>query len=259
MTEQTISSARATSAPIRRDHPGVVVIEHEPGCPLDRFAGWLDDLTVEVVRPYAGDPVPGSVNGGLIVLGGQMSAYDDGVAPWLPAVRDLLAVSVSERVPTLAICLGAQLLAVACGGTVEVGAAPGRESGVVDVSWLPAAMTDPLVAGLPDPAAGPSMHADAVAELPAGAVRLGSSTMYPHQVFRVGELAWGVQFHPEVSAATFRSWAELHPEVDTDPVVAEMVVRQDDVTATGRRLARRFSSLVAQAVGPGDQSLAAGT
>ena len=225
----------------------VVVIEHEPGCPLDRLAGWLTGVTVEVVRPYAGDGVPGRARHGLIVLGGQMSAYDDGVAPWLPAVRGLLARSVEDGVPTLGICLGAQLLAVACGGRVDVAAAPGRESGVVDVRWRPEAASDPLVAGLADAFPGPSMHADAVAELPPGSAWLASSAMYPHQVFRVGGAAWGVQFHPEVSMTTFGVWAGEHPDVDTPAVTAEFARRDADVAAAGRQLAQRFAELVSVA------------
>lgn len=225
----------------------VVVIEHEPGCPLDRFAGWLTGVTAEVVRPYAGDGVPDQVRHGLIVLGGQMSAYDDTTAPWLPAVRRLLARSVGEGVPTLGICLGAQLLAAACGGRVDVAAAPGRESGVVDVRWRPEAAFDPLVAGLADPFPGPSMHADAVAALPPGSTWLASSAMYPHQVFRVGVAAWGVQFHPEVSLTTFESWAGEHPEVDPPAVTAEFARRDAEVAAAGRRLAQRFAGLVTAA------------
>ena len=226
----------------------VVVVEHEPGCPLDRFAGWLEGLTVEVVRPYAGDNVPEHVRDGLIVLGGQMSAYDDGVAPWLPAVRDLLARSVAERVPSLGICLGAQLLAVACGGRVDVGAAPGRESGVIDVRWRPEAASDLLVAGLADPFPGPSMHADAVVELPPGSTWLGLSEMYPHQTFRVGEAAWGVQFHPEVSLATFSAWTREHAGVDVEAVTTEFKLRDADIAAAGRAFAGRFAALVAASI-----------
>lgn len=221
----------------------ISVIEHEPACPLDRMGEWLDGVDFDVVRPYAGDAVPPAVDGGLIVLGGQMSAYDDAVAPWLPAVRDLLAASVGSAVPTLGICLGAQLLAVACGGRVDVSAPAGRESGVVDVRWRAPASSDPLMAGLPDPYPGPSMHADAVSALPAGSVWLAASDMYPHQAFRVGDAAWGVQFHPEVSLPTFRGWADLHPEVDADAVTAEFKRRDDDIVRAGRALTRRFAAL----------------
>jgi GMP synthase (glutamine-hydrolysing) len=220
----------------------IAVIEHEPACGLDRFAGWLG-VPVKVIRPYAGDEVPESAGEGLIVLGGNMSADDDQVAPWLPAVRDLLKVSAADGVPTLGICLGAQLLAVACGGRVDVAASPGRESGVVDIEWLPAASDDPLMKDLPDPAAGPSMHADAVAELPPGAVWLGRTGMYPYQAFRVGPAAWGVQFHPEVSLPTFRDWADGHPEVDTAAVTAELVARDNEVSIVGQAIAMRFAAL----------------
>jgi GMP synthase (glutamine-hydrolysing) len=221
-------------------HRPLVVIEHEASCPLDRFAGWLDDVPVRVVRPYAGDAVPTDVDGGLLVLGGTMSAYDDAVAPWLPAVRDLLAGSVERQVPTLGICLGAQLLAVATGGRVDVGAAPGRESGVIDAHWRPEAAADALVAGLPDPYPGPSMHADAIVELPTDAVWLAASAMYPHQVFRVGPVAWGVQFHPEVSLATFAAWAAGHDDVDTDAMRTQFRARDRELVVAGRALARRF-------------------
>ncbi|MBB5791577.1 type 1 glutamine amidotransferase [Jiangella mangrovi] len=225
----------------------IQVIEHEAGCPLDRLGGWLTATGAElrIIRPYDGDTVPSRPDSGLIVLGGQMSAYDDDVAPWLPAVRSLLRVAAEDATPTLGICLGAQLLAVACGGRVDVGAAPGRESGVVDVRWLPAAGDDPLVGGLPDPFPGPSMHADAVAELPPGAVWLGSSAMYPHQAFRVGAAAWGVQFHPEVSEPTFAGWAAEHPDVDSTAVVGELVARDAEVAAAGQQLATRFAAIVA--------------
>lgn len=220
----------------------ITVVEHEPKCGLDRFADWLG-TPVRTIRPYAGEGVPGAVEQGLIVLGGSMSAYDDQVAPWLPAVRDLMKGAVADGVPVLGICLGAQLLAVACGGRVDVAAATGRESGVIDVEWLPAASDDPLTHDLPAPGAGPSMHADAVVELPPDTRWLGRSAMYPHQAFRVGRAGWGVQFHPEVSLETFRGWADAHPEVDSDAVTAELRDRDDEVVALGQTLASRFAGL----------------
>lgn len=222
----------------------LLVIEHEPGCSLDRFERWLSGLDLVVVRPYRNDQIPSSIGDGLLVLGGLMSAYDDAIAPWLPATRELLADAAATGVPTLGICLGAQLLAVACGGTVDVAAAPGRETGVVDARWRPEAAEDPLVATLPDPYPGPSMHADAITELPPGSTWLAATGMYHHQAFRVGSAAWGVQFHPEVSLPTFRSWAEELPEVDTAAVTADLASRDDEVAAAGAALARRFAALV---------------
>jgi len=229
--------------------PRVLVVEPESGCPVDRLGGWLSDAGVELrtCRPYDGDAVPGGLeDDGLIVLGGHMGAYDDADHPWLGPVRDLLARSVGEAAPVLGICLGAQLLVAACGGRVEVGAG-GIEAGVVDVRWRPEAASDPLVAGLPSPFPGPSMHLDAVVELPPDAVWLGETAAYPHQVFRVGASAWGVQFHPEVSLSTYRTWAGHHEKdwprwgIDGAAVVQQLARAQADVATAGRALAVSFA------------------
>ena len=232
--------------------PSVLVVQHEDRCPLDRMQGWLAAVDVEPVwcRPYLGDAVPATVaQDALVVLGGHMGANDDADCPWLPRVRTLLANSVGDATPTLGICLGAQLLAVAAGGRVEVGAA-GLEGGVLDVRLRPEAADDPLLAGLPDPLPAPSMHADAVVELPPDAVWLGATTAYPHQVFRVGGAAWGVQFHPEVSLPTYRAWAAGHEQdwaaagTDGAAVVEQLVRREQEVAAVGRALTARFARLL---------------
>jgi GMP synthase (glutamine-hydrolysing) len=223
--------------------PRLTVVEHIDTCPVDRLGDWLWDVDVRVVRPYAGELVPSRPGDGLIVLGGPMNAYDDTATPWLPAVRELLASAVRESTPTLGICLGAQLLAVAAGGRVEVGAAPGVELGVIDVRWRPEAAADPLVSGLPDPFPAASAHGDAVAELPARAVWLAESARYPHQAFRVGTSAWGVQFHPEASEATFRGWAHDTVGVDVDVAMVDFRRRDADSIVGCERLIRRFAGL----------------
>ncbi|WP_418275938.1 type 1 glutamine amidotransferase [Isoptericola jiangsuensis] len=244
--------------------PRVTVLQHSSDVPPDRFTGRLGDA--RVVHLYAGEPVPSLADcgDGLVVLGGQMNAYADDVAPWLPAVRALLAEAVAAGLPTLGICLGAQLLAVAGGGSVAIAAPPGREAGVVDVFWRAEALQDPVLgpvvraAGAHDATDvdGPgcstpvvSMHADAVIEPPSGARWLGWSQTYPYQAFRWGS-ALGVQFHPEASPSLAVRWALGHTDVDTAVVHEQVVARDGELARTGELIAAAFLDQVRAAVVP---------
>lgn len=192
----------------------VLIVEHESTCPPALFGAALTaaGIGLEVVRPYRGEALPADLDAhaGLVVLGGRVAAWEDEAAPWLPAVRSLLARAVTDRVPTLGICLGAQLLALACGGRVERGAA-GLEAGVTRVTTLPEADADPYFGEICDRLSDEwtvrHFHGDAVTGLPPDAELLVTGKVYPHQGFRVGESAWAVQYHPEIDAAGFAVWA----------------------------------------------------
>lgn len=231
----------------------ITVVQNSPDVTLDAFADRLGP-DVRIVRPFDGDALPAATDlgDGLVVLGGQMSAYADDVAPWLPALRDLLAAAVFSDVPTLGICLGAQLLAVAGGGKVQVAAPPGREAGLTRVFWKAGAEGDPVLGPIARAAAGTgkrarsftvSMHADAIIDLPEGASWLGMSDMYPYQAFRHGS-ALGVQFHPEATLATIRGWADQHDDVDTTNILADAAPFEGEVLETGRLLVESFLAVV---------------
>jgi GMP synthase (glutamine-hydrolysing) len=225
-----------------------LVVQHTAGEGLGWLQEWLPaaGLDVHPIHPYLGHRVPPSVEGdALVVLGGPMGCMDDDVAPWLPAVRTLMRTAVTDGVPTLGICLGAQLLAAATGGYVERGS-QGPELGLDSVTVHTG---DELltVGALPVV----QWHFDAITSLPEDAVVLASSERYPVQAFRLGEVAWGLQFHVEATPAMVAEWARgdadairtsygrESQEISSQVATAEPMLRQ-----AGEAIARRFAAVI---------------
>ncbi|MFD7325922.1 type 1 glutamine amidotransferase [Streptomyces sp. NPDC059875] len=233
--------------------PSVLVVQHEdgtgPGLVGDRLrrAG----LRLQVVHPWQGDPLPGSLQGyaGFVVLGGAANCEDETAMPWLPRVRELVRSAVAEETPLLAICLGGQILAHALGGAV----APrphGPEIGAVPLRRLPAAETDPVLGAVPEGAPAAQWHWDEVVRLPSEAVPLLTGDDCPHQAFRVGTAAWGVQFHPEALADSLTEWARTEGphtrSAGADPEAAVTSVREaePELRAVWGAMADAWGSLV---------------
>ncbi len=145
----------------------------------------------------------GGTFGGLVVFGGEMNVDQLDRYPYLLRVRQLMRDAVDRGIPTLGICLGAQLLARAFGAAVT--RAPVRELGFVPIWPTTAAAGDPLLAGLTPGDRFFQWHEDTF-DLPAGATLLATGRAVPTQAYRVGGCGWGVQFHPEVDAAELAAW-----------------------------------------------------
>jgi GMP synthase-like glutamine amidotransferase len=142
----------------------------------------------------------------VVAMGGPMGAYEEADHPWLVGEKTLIREAVTAGVPFFGACLGVQLLAAALGANVYPGPVP--EVGVCAVSLTADGAADPLFAGLPGTFRSLQWHGDTF-DLPDGAVRLAESDAYANQAFRVGEFAYGLQFHLEVDETMGTEWATV--------------------------------------------------
>lgn len=210
-------------------------------------------MDLDVMPLHEGNAVPAALidHAGLVVLGGRMGAYDDQEVRWLTPVKALIATVVAGRDPFLGICLGHQLAAVALGGTVEANPR-GPARGLTPVRLTEAGLADPVLSAVPDGAIAVQWNNDVVTVLPRRAQLLASAPDGTVQAARFGRRAWGVQFHPEVSAAILRSWALESPEPDTGPdrgvdlpaVLAAIEAREERLRRDWAPLARAFAAMV---------------
>ncbi|HEX6447217.1 MAG TPA: type 1 glutamine amidotransferase [Streptosporangiales bacterium] len=231
------------------DRPTVLVVQNGKNGGPRRFGDWLveDRLRLDVVHAYDGATPPETLtHDAVLVLGGGYMPDADDRAPWLAQTRALVAEALPRGVPVFGICLGGQLLAHVAGGAVKADAgAP--ETGSVPVSVRPEAATDPLFHDLPSTVPAIEHHVDAVTALPADAVWLAQTERCPYQAFRVGERAWGVQFHPEVTADRIAQWDadKLRREGhDRDEVLARALADEPVSTPVWREVCRRFATVV---------------
>lgn len=207
---------------------------------------------LDVRSVYADDEVPHDPPDALIVLGGQMCTDEKAAYPFLEQELALLSKCVRADVPTLGICLGAQLLAEATGGTVrhdepEIGYAP--------VRLTDAGREDPLMSGFVDGTPTFNAHRDFITAGP-DVVVLAESDRAPVHAFRVGTRVYGLQFHPEMGADQVERYANADQPGEYlrrhgwDPNDLILLAKHHDADhdLMGRRLADRWLDTVVDPV-----------
>jgi len=191
-----------------------LVLQHDPSIHLGNIGPVLEehgyalrvvDVTTEDVAAL--DPQDADL---VVVLGGEMGAYQTDEYPFLAAEQELLRERIGAELPTLGVCLGAQLIAGALGERVYKG----------DTMQIGFRHVEPTGAG----AASPIRHFDGVPvvewhgdtfELPASATLLASSSDYSNEAFAIGGHTLAVQFHPEVTDEMHEHWvADGYNELD---------------------------------------------
>jgi GMP synthase (glutamine-hydrolysing) len=233
----------------------ILVIQHDDDTPLGSLEEPLHDAGAEIERWRAQreEQPPRGLGeyDGVIVLGGVAHPDQDDEHPWLAVERAVIRDAVTMSVPTLGICLGGQLLAQAAGGSAF--AAERTEVGWRTVERTAEAADDELFAGFPDRFETFEWHYYRF-ELPDGAVLLARNDD-ALQAFRVGDVAWGTQFHIEAPGATIAEWftiaADEARSKGTDPLAEIAVTPSKDPAhvALAQDLARRFGVVVARYAG----------
>lgn len=159
----------------------------------------------QIIELQHGDRLPGDLSAvdAVVSLGGPMNVYEEEKYPFLRIEDHFVKQVISKEIPFIGICLGSQILAKACGA--KVNKSPEKEIGFYPIQ----VKEDVLFEGLDKKLDVFHWHED-MSELPSKAKLLASSQGCPHQAFRVGANAYGLQFHVEVTEPTIRKWIEAY-------------------------------------------------
>jgi len=234
----------------------VLVVQHQDDCPPALLGEWLVEAgcALDVRRPYAGDSLPIDLAGhdAYLVLGGSMGANDDGTHAWLAPTKELIRDAADRRTPTLGVCLGHQLAAVALGG--EAGRNPrGQQLGLLPLGWTDVAGQDDLTRGLVGTGYGVQWNNDVVLRAPDATVVLARTPQGELQVARFAPTVWGVQLHPEVDLRILAMWADedrdRYDEGVLDDVLRDIDAHRDGLVAGWRPLALALAALPLPASG----------
>lgn len=195
---------------------------------------------VETLRLFDGDRIrvdPKELTA-AVSMGGPMNVYEEDRYPFLREETEFLQRAAHGGLPLLGICLGAQMIAKACG-------APVRKSPEKEVGWFDVVLTKPgrfdtLFSGLPETFGVLQWHQD-MFEVPRGGRLLASAARCPHQAFRYRN-AWGLQFHLETTREMVCRW--FADREDGPGILEEFDRRERDLAALAERIYANFWSLV---------------
>ncbi len=229
-----------------------VVSEH-PGSFRDIMA--MRGCRIHQVELDAGAPIPPLDSFDiLLVMGGPMDVWEEEKFPWLIAEKAAIREWVGAGRPYLGICLGAQLLADALGGEVRLMTAPPE----VGMSQVRLGAPDAIFDGVPALCTCFQWHGAEVSRLPPGARLLASSPGCAVQGLAIGNCAYGLQFHMELTDTTAAEWGAL-PEYAAalervkgsgalPALQAEVAAQLGELQANARRIFANFLDIAEDAL-----------
>lgn len=223
----------------------IVVTGDPPPAVAERHGDYADIMAAAVGPAWAGTyasvdprsepPRCAADMAGIIITGSSASLPAE--EPWMATAATWLAEMIQGGIPTLGVCFGHQLVALALGGRVAPNPR-GREMGTVTVERL---ADSALLAGLGRQFSVNACHTDTVSALPPGAVVVARSALDPHQCVRFAERCFGVQFHPELDGHKMRAFVDARaPLIRREGLSPDAIRASARDTPSGPRILQNF-------------------
>ncbi len=183
--------------------PRILIILHQHNSSSGKLGQMLraKGFDLDIRRPRYGEPLPETMDdhAGAVIFGGPMSANDPD--DFIKREIDWIGVPLAEKAPFLGLCLGAQMLAKHMGAAVTA-----HPQGCVEVGFYDLQSTDAGDRLTHWPQTVYQWHREGF-ELPADSQLLATSEMFENQAFSVGDTAYGIQFHSELTYAMACRWS----------------------------------------------------
>ena len=184
----------------------LVLIRHGEGPIDDRVVNWasLNCIDIKIYKPFKGELIEDIDDSviGTVLYGGQYNVFETQDFPFLEDEYQWIRDCLTADIPMLGICQGAQQIAYHLGAKVGPLDSKASEFGYYQIKPTPEAVACGF---LKKPLFVTQAHSHTFG-IPAGAIRLAGSKLFPNQAFKYGEKVYGFQFHPEVTIEGFRRW-----------------------------------------------------
>ncbi len=183
----------------------------------------------------------------VICLGGPMNVYEEDKYLFLKKEDVFIKEILAKQIPFLGICLGSQLLAKASGAKVVK--SPVKEVGFFKTQITSKGLRDPLFEGIKQEFDVYHWHED-MFEIPREGSLLATAKGCPHQAFKIGKNAYGLQFHVEITDKSIREWSEeylgRHPDFlsKKEEMLSKYKTIQESFQETAEKIYNNFLRVI---------------